>query len=265
MLQKVATISCLLAIALACLAFSAFATAADPVSGQGEVYAAPVKKIVRTSIVDAPTSGDEQSAGAADTDADAGVAGGPLEPQPFFDAGLFGRSSARISGSVTFDATGASGPVLGGSAGRKTEASRIVTGINRTLFTPLGMHQLAVGGDATSGGRAAVGETSCSESFEFGAVEIQPAAGVYWYSDRYTDYYFGLSREEAERGGLQEFETKQDISPYVGLTVDVTINDNWSAFINGEVSFPGSRLRGDSMVDSSHTQSLTTGIVYTFW
>jgi hypothetical protein len=134
----------------------------------------------------------------------------------------------------------------------------LLTGVNSRLFSPLGPYQLS----AASGG--ASGAASL-DSLSIGKLDITPSAGVYNHSDQYFNDYLCLPGRLNDGGRQREYESREEMSPYVGLTLDLSINKSWSAFLNGEVAFPGDRLREDNSVDSASTQSVTTGFVYTFW
>lgn len=165
---------------------------------------------------------------------------------------LYGRSASPEGGSL-FGFKAKSGPGSGLTS---------VTSINRSIFAPLGMYQLATG-SVYGEQLAPPGESRFTGTFDWQGLGIRPSAGVYWYSDQYTDYHFSPSPGEIRRDGFKERESLQDVSPFLGITLDMDLNSNWSAFINGEVSMPRSRVRENSRMDS-HNESVTTGIIYTF-
>lgn len=145
----------------------------------------------------------------------------------------------------------------------QSEAIGMVTDINRQLSAPLGMRQLAAG-NPDNAPHTPAGESRFSAYIDLGEAVVRPSLGVYWHGDRHTEYYFGMIHAEPGQTEFKERETAQGYSPFLGLTVDVPLGDNVSAFVNGEVSFPGDSLKGHSALRSSSSQSVTTGIVYTF-
>lgn len=202
-------------------------------------------------------------------------AGDPVEQESYEHASMPGAEKEQEQAA----AQGAPPRALalyGSSAGRKAEGPSLfspngnspsaglksVTSINRALFAPLGMYQLAVGSPDKEL-TMAPGESRFSQDFDLMGMSLRPSLGVYWYSEHYTDYHFGPNSRQIALGGMRERETLQDISPFFGLTLDVALRGNWSAFINGEISLPGSRIRDDAAM-GSHNESVTTGLIYTF-
>jgi hypothetical protein len=134
----------------------------------------------------------------------------------------------------------------------------LLTGVNSRLYSPLGPFQLSVASGEGSG-------AASLDPLTIGKLGITPSVGVYNHSDQYFNDYLCLLGRRADGGKQREYESREEMSPFVGLTLDLSISQSWSAFLNGEVAFPGDRLREGNNVDSASTQSVTTGFVYTFW
>lgn len=140
----------------------------------------------------------------------------------------------------------------------------VVGGVGTRLLTPAGMFHLAVAADLMNNSNGLTGEAGYIYSFDFGTIEFLPAAGVYWNNAKYTNYYYGVSEKESQRSGLDRYKAKQSFSPYLGLTVNVTLNDNWEIFLQGEVTQLARQIKDSPMVNSSRTHTANTGIIFTF-
>ena len=137
-------------------------------------------------------------------------------------------------------------------------------GSEARLITPLGMLHASAAVDVlgtTDGWKGAIGYKTV---LDYGPLEFIPALGAYWASDRYNNYYYGVSKHQSRKSGLGRYDSKGGFSPYAGLTVDYSINDKWDVFCNGEMVFLSDEVRDSPMVDSSRTQSVTAGFMYNF-
>lgn len=142
--------------------------------------------------------------------------------------------------------------------------SSLAAGLGARLLTPAGMFHAKIAGDVLGNSDGFTGDTGWVYSWEHGPVELMPSLGLYWNSDKYNDYYYGVSGKEAKKSGLDRYSASGGFSPYVGFTVDVEFLENWDVFCNVEVTFLDKEIRDSPMVNKSHTESLTTGITYSF-
>ena len=146
----------------------------------------------------------------------------------------------------------------------KDRDSTAMLGSEARLITPLGMLHASAARDVlgtSDGWKGAVGYKSV---LDYGPVEFIPALGAYWASDRYNDYYYGVSKHQSRKSGIGRYEAKGGFSPYAGLTVDYSITDDWDVFCSGEMIFLSDEVKDSPMVDSSRTQSVTAGFIYNF-
>lgn len=140
----------------------------------------------------------------------------------------------------------------------------IVGGIGTRVKTPAGMFHLAAAVDLMNNSNGLTGEAGYVYSFDFGTVELLPAAGVHWSNAKYTTYYYGVSNKESRTSGLDSYKARQSFSPYIRLTVNVTLSENWEVFLQGEVTQLDRQIKDSPMVDSSRTHAASTGVVFTF-
>lgn len=146
----------------------------------------------------------------------------------------------------------------------KDRDSSAMLGSEVRLITPLGMLHASAARDilgTSDGWKGAIGYKTV---LDYGQVEFIPALGTYWASDRYNDYYYGVSKHQSRKSGVGRYEAKGGFSPYAGLTVDYSITDNWDVFCNGEMIFLSDEIQDSTMVDSARTQSVTAGFMYNF-
>ena len=142
--------------------------------------------------------------------------------------------------------------------------SSAVTGLEARLLTPYGMLHTSGAVDVLGRSNGFKGDAGYKNSFEFGALELVPAAGAYWSSSKYNDYYYGVSDKESRKSGLDDYDAGAGVSPYLGLTIDYSLTEQWEIFSHGEVVFLNRAVKDSPMVDQSNTRSLTFGVSYTF-
>lgn len=141
----------------------------------------------------------------------------------------------------------------------------LLAGGDAQWTSPIGHFNLSLGGDVSGHSQGFSGRAAYLYSLDFGTVEFVPQAGTYWSSGSYNNYYYGISQKESVRSGLAAYEAGAAFSPFIGLTIDVVLDEEerWEIFCYGEaVSLP-SAIKNSPMVDRSSTFSLTTGLTYT--
>ena len=146
----------------------------------------------------------------------------------------------------------------------KDRDSSGMLGTEARLITPLGMLHASAARDVlgtSDGWKGAIGYKTV---LDYGPMTFIPALGTYWASDRYNDYYYGVSKHPSRKSGVGRYEAKGGFSPYAGLTVDYSFNDTWDVFCSGEMIFLSDEIQDSTMVDSTRTQSVTAGFMYNF-
>ena len=100
--------------------------------------------------------------------------------------------------------------------------------------------------------------------FNFGAFSLTPGIGALWNSSNQNDYYYGISSSESQRSGLKHYDPDDSWSPYLELTGNWKINDNWNASVSGRYMRLSSEIKDSPMVDNNSQVLLWSGISYTF-
>ena len=104
-----------------------------------------------------------------------------------------------------------------------------------------------------------------SYDFRFSKLVVTPSVGVLWANDKFNDYYFGISRNEAARSGLDEYHPEGGLAYTAGVKTSYAIDEHWVAF--GTL---GAMRLSDDVKDSPMTESsavnwtVGAGIMYRF-
>ncbi len=97
-----------------------------------------------------------------------------------------------------------------------------------------------------------------------GNMRVVPGIGVEWASKNHNDYYYGVSKEESLRSGLYAYESDNDISPYIDVSIQYTIQKDWGIFMRGRVNALGNSVKDSPMVDKNYGAAVGMGVKYSF-
>ena len=142
--------------------------------------------------------------------------------------------------------------------------SSAVAGMETRLLTPYGMLHANAARDILSNSKGWNGTIGYAYSVELEELEIIATAGLHWANGNYHNYYYGISNKEAQKSGLHAYKAGAGFSPYLGLTLDYSLNDAWEIFCSGTVNFLNSKIKNSPMVDKHRTWNIAVGIMYNF-
>ena len=98
----------------------------------------------------------------------------------------------------------------------------------------------------------------------FGQLTVVPGVGMQWDSERQADYYYGVSSSESRKSGLEEYDAKDAVSPYLSLDANFALTENWSLTAGGKMTFLSDEIQDSPMVDDSKQFDASFGVVYSF-
>ena len=142
--------------------------------------------------------------------------------------------------------------------------SSAMAGINYRLRTDLGVLAATLSTDALGVNNGVTANASYSYPIRFASMSLTPTLGVQWTDVNYNDYYYGVSKSEAQASGLSHYSPQAALAPYGELTLRVGLSDSWSAFVSGKALFLGEEVSNSPMVERSNKYSLSGGFLYAF-
>lgn len=142
--------------------------------------------------------------------------------------------------------------------------SSVMAGINYRLRTDLGVLAATLSTDALGVNNGVTADASYSYPIRFANMSLIPTLGVQWTDVNYNDYYYGISKSEAQASGLSHYSPQAALAPYGELTLRVGISDSWSAFVSGKALFLGEEVSNSPMVERNNKYSLSGGFLYAF-
>lgn len=93
---------------------------------------------------------------------------------------------------------------------------------------------------------------------------LYPKFGVTWQSDKYNEYYYGVSADESVRSGVQQYTIKDSVAPFVGVGAKYQINEQWGLFGNQHAQWLSSSQQDSPLTDDKVNVSTHLGLTYTF-
>ncbi|MDR2947559.1 MAG: MipA/OmpV family protein [Candidatus Adiutrix sp.] len=81
---------------------------------------------------------------------------------------------------------------------------------------------------------------------------------------RHADYYFGVSRDEAARSGLERHEATDSFLPFAGIQAQYAITDRLSAVVALRGELLTGSVKDSPMAGRSYTASGAAGLQFTF-
>lgn len=142
--------------------------------------------------------------------------------------------------------------------------STMMGGVSYKHMADWGIIRTSLSADMLNTSNGLYADAAYLYSFQLNALRLTPGVGVSWYSSNFNDYYYGISSHESRRSGLDRYDASSSWSPYMELTANYKLNENWNAFASGRYVRLDSEVKDSPMVDRSYSAIIATGITYTF-
>lgn len=133
-----------------------------------------------------------------------------------------------------------------------------------SLRTDYGTLAAEVAYDVLGRSEAVSGEASYAYPFEAGPLRLTPGLGLRWDSQKQLEYYYGVSRAEAARSGLEAYRPSSGLSPFAFLSADWPLSEHWALTASGRALFLSREIKDSPMVGSSQAFSAAAGVKYSF-
>lgn len=130
--------------------------------------------------------------------------------------------------------------------------------------TGFGLLQASIGADISGKSEGLTSDVSFMKRFDFGRFGLTPQVGATWTSEKYNDYYYGVSAAEHKRSGIAAYEADAGISPYVRLMADMHLTGNWSLYAETSVHFLSKEMKDSPMVEDDAMVGVGVGVSYHF-
>lgn len=142
--------------------------------------------------------------------------------------------------------------------------SSMMAGLSYEHNTQYGFLRTTLAGDVLDNNNGVMWDLAWLYRYTNGGLTVTPGIGVEWASEHLNDYYFGVSRSESRRSGLNSYNPDDSWSPYLELTASYRLTDNWSVYGTGRYTHLSDEVKDSPMVDKSWGGLLSAGVTYRF-
>lgn len=168
-------------------------------------------------------------------------------------------ATVQLAGN-SFDPDDAEG-ALGKLDERKISAS---AGLSYQRRTPIGGIRLQAATDILDRSNGSTARLSYIGRVTKNKLTVFPSIGFEYYDDKYNEYYYGVSSEEATRTGVAAYTANSSLNPYVNVSANYDFNDKWAGFFNQSLSYLPNEQYDSPLVDSRTESTTTLGLLYKF-
>ena len=142
--------------------------------------------------------------------------------------------------------------------------STAVAGLSYIHNTEYGFLRTALAADVLDNSNGVTWDLAWLYRYTNGGLTLTPGVGVEWSSDNQNEYYYGISRAESRRSGLDSYDPDNGWSPYLELTASYRLTDSWSVYGTGRYTHLSDDIKDSPMVDKSWAGLLSAGVTYRF-
>jgi len=142
--------------------------------------------------------------------------------------------------------------------------STMMAGISWVHNTEYGFLRTALAGDTLDNSNGYIWDLAWLYRYTNGGLTLTPGIGMEYSSENYNDYYYGVSRKEARRSGLNSYDADDGWRPYLELTASYKFAADWNVYATGRYHRLSDEVKDSPMVDKSWTGLMSMGVTYSF-
>ncbi|MCS3602647.1 outer membrane protein [Buttiauxella sp. BIGb0471] len=140
----------------------------------------------------------------------------------------------------------------------------LMAGLSYAHYTQYGFLRTVLAGDTLDNSNGITWDTAWLYRYTTDRLTLTPGIGITWSSENQNEYYYGVSKNESARSGLNSYDPDDSWAPYVELSVNYKLTENWNVFGMGRYIRLADEVTNSPMVDKEWTGVLMTGITYSF-
>lgn len=129
---------------------------------------------------------------------------------------------------------------------------------------PLVTVSAKLSGDISGKSDGLLADVRALHRFQIGQLGLTPMVGVIWASEKFNEYYYGITAAESARSGLAAYTPDSSTTGYVRLFADYTFNDHLSVWLEGSWQPLASEVKDSPMVERSNRMGFGGGVNWRF-
>lgn len=127
-----------------------------------------------------------------------------------------------------------------------------------------GQVSAGIGADISGKSEGFMSDVNWMKRFDVAGFGVTPQVGVVFTSDKFNDYYYGISKAESARSGFKAYSADAGVSPYFRLIGDYRITERISVYAEGTIRMLSDEIKDSPMVDRSYAYGFGAGVSYLF-
>ena len=140
----------------------------------------------------------------------------------------------------------------------------LMAGLSYVHNTQYGFLRTVLAGDTLGNSNGVNWDTAWLYRYNSDRLTLTPGIGITWNSENQNEYYYGISKNESLRSGLDSYDPEDSWTPYVELSVNYKLTDSWNVFGMGRYVHLADEVTNSPMIDKEWSGILMTGITYSF-
>jgi outer membrane protein len=142
--------------------------------------------------------------------------------------------------------------------------SSMMAGLSYVHNTQYGFLRTSIAADTLDNSNGYIWDLAWLYRYTNGGLTLTPGIGVEYTSENYNDYYYGVSRREANRSGLDRYSADDGWNPYLALTASYEFTQDWNVYGTGRYTRLSDEIKDSPMVDKSWAGAFSVGVTYSF-
>ena len=142
--------------------------------------------------------------------------------------------------------------------------SSMMAGLSYVHNTQYGFLRTSIAADALDNSNGYIWDLAWLYRYTNGGLTLTPGIGVEYTSENYNDYYYGVSRREANRSGLDRYSADDGWNPYLALTASYEFTQDWNVYGTGRYTRLSDEIKDSPMVEKSWAGAFSVGVTYSF-
>ena len=141
----------------------------------------------------------------------------------------------------------------------------VMADISYNLYSPYGNLETQVSHDVSGTNKGMQAQAQYSYFWQpTPKLLVKPAVGVSYSNKKFNRYYYGINADEARRSGLNAYQPKSSVNPYIGLETQYSFTPKFSAFTGVLAEALPSTVKNSPMNDGKYRVEGTAGLMYRF-
>lgn len=142
--------------------------------------------------------------------------------------------------------------------------STMMAGMSWSHYTPYGFLRSSLAADVLDNSKGVVADVAWLYRYANSSFVLTPGIGVEWSSQNHNNYYYGVSRRESVRTGLERYQAGNGWAPYLEVSVNYNFLGNLSIYGTVRYTRLSEEVVDSPMVNKLWSGLFSTGITYRF-